>query len=133
VLLGDCETVAVTQPKIIPEIQNKSVISVVIGDYHNAALTSDGKLLTWGAYSNGALGLGDPAYMTPGEPGGFANQQAFQQAMQRFHGTPPDVHRPTEVRFDHEGSVKKGFCFAIAAAGWHTGALVIDLEVCLSN
>jgi len=106
------------------------VISVVIGDYHNAALTAEGKLFTWGNYSNGALGLGDPARLPPGAPGGFANLQAYQTAMTRQRGTPPDVTRPAEVRFDHEGRVNKGFCFAVTAAGWHTGALVIDLEVC---
>lgn len=129
VLLGKTETTADTQPNIIPELQNKSVISVVIGDYHNAALTAEGKLFTWGAYSCGALGLGDPAHIKPGVPGGFASQQTYQTAMTRRRGTPPDVERPTEVRFDHERSIKKGFCFAVTAAGWHTGALVIDLEV----
>jgi SCF-associated factor 1 len=37
---------------------------------------------------------------------------------------------PTEVRFDHGGKKRKEmFCFAATAAGWHMGALVIDLEV----
>lgn len=130
-LLGDTKTTAETQPKIIPELQNKSVISVAIGDYHHAALTAEGRLFTWGAYSSGALGLGDPARLEPGAPGGFAHQQSYQIAMSRRRGTPSGVERPTEVRFDHEGSVKKSFCFAVTAAGWHTGALVIDLEVCL--
>jgi SCF-associated factor 1 len=132
VLLGDTETTAEIQPKIIPELQNKSVISVVIGDYHNAALTAEGKLFTWGAYSNGALGLGDPAHLKLGAPGGFVDQQTYQAALTHRRGTPPGVDRPTEVKFDHEGRVKKGFCFAVTAAGWHTGALVIDLEVCYS-
>jgi hypothetical protein len=86
-------------------------------------------LFTWGAYSSGALGLGDPACLEPGVPGGFADQQSYQTAMIRRRGTPPGVERPTEVTFDHEGGVKKGFCFAVTAAGWHSGALVIDLEV----
>lgn len=119
VLLGDTESTAGTQPKIIPELQHKSVISVNIGDYHNAALTAEGKLFTWGQYSSGALGLGDPSRLEHGAPGSFVGR-----------GTPPAVRRPTEVRFDHEGTVNKGFCFAATAAGWHTGALVIDLEVC---
>ena len=54
-------------PRVIPELQYKSVISVVLGDYHYGALTSTGKLLTWGAYSNGALGLGDPKDIEPGQ------------------------------------------------------------------
>ena len=127
VLLGDTATSAATQPKIIPELQHKSVISFNIGDYHNAALTAEGKLFTWGNYSSGALGLGDPTHLEPGAPG-----SCFVDHQRRYRGTLPAVKQPTEVRFDHEGSVNKGFCFAATAAGWHTGALVIDLEVCFS-
>ncbi|KAL4267072.1 hypothetical protein AB1N83_000676 [Pleurotus pulmonarius] len=47
-----------TQPEIIPILQYQSIISVVTGDYHHGVLTSTGKLLTWGSYSSGALGLG---------------------------------------------------------------------------
>jgi SCF-associated factor 1 len=80
----------------------------VPGDYHYIALTSSGKALTWGVSDKGALGLGDLGY-----------------------GSLPDVEVPTEVRFDHgRKSPKDRFCFSVAAAGWHTGALVIDLEVC---
>ncbi|KAF9525324.1 regulator of chromosome condensation 1/beta-lactamase-inhibitor protein II [Crepidotus variabilis] len=129
VLLGDTETKVDTPPKIIPELQDKSVISVVIGDYHNAALTATGKLMTWGAYSNGALGLGDPAKLEPGTPGGFADDRARQFAIERQRGEPPPVVVPTEVRFDHDlKHPRERFCFAVTAAGWHTGALVIDLE-----
>jgi len=130
VLLGDTETASGTQPKIIPELQNKSVISVVIGDYHNAALTAQGKLLTWGSYSNGALGLGDPTKLTPGTPGGFADLASQRFAITHGRGQPPAVERPSEVKFDHinEKPIER-YCFAVTAAGWHTGALVIDLEV----
>jgi SCF-associated factor 1 len=34
-------------PKIIPALQNRGIISVVLGDYFKAALTASGKLLTW--------------------------------------------------------------------------------------
>ena len=45
--------------------------------------------------------------------------------------TPPDVREPMEVRSDHERKNKgmEAYIFAAAAAGWHMGALVIDLEV----
>jgi len=129
VLVGDTNTQSESQPKIIRELQNKSVISVVIGDYHNAALTANGKLLTWGAYSNGALGLGDPFKLEPGTPGGFASSEARAAAERHWRGTPPGVDIPTEVRFDHNlQKPRDRFCFATTAAGWHTGALVIDLE-----
>ena len=129
-LKGEIETTPETLPTVIPELQNKSVISVVLGDYHFGALTSSGKLLTWGRYSKGALGLGDPGKLPAGSPGGFAEEARRLRAQTMGHGFPPDVTVPSEVRFDHglgaEGRVER-YCFAAAASGWHTGALVIDL------
>ncbi|KAI0794449.1 RCC1/BLIP-II [Fomes fomentarius] len=113
--------------------QHRSVISVVVGDYHYGALTSDGKLLTWGKFSKGALGLGDPVDNELGQPGGFAIEEAWRRdpvnADWRLMSPPPEVAKPTEVRFDYEDKRKRRkYCFAAAAAGWHTGALVIDLD-----
>ncbi|CCM03324.1 uncharacterized protein FIBRA_05452 [Fibroporia radiculosa] len=118
------------QPTIIAGLQNRSVISVVLGDYHHGALTSTGKLLTWGAFSKGALGLGDPVKIAIGQPGGFATEQQRVRARRHMpHEHPPYVGTPTEVRFDHtEKKRRERYCFAAAAAGWHMGALVIDLE-----
>lgn len=110
-------------PTILPELQNQSVISVVLGDYHKAALTADGKLLTWGAYSQGALGLGDPGKLTSGSPGAF-NEPGGRRV--------PDVFVPTEVKFGRDGKLRERrerFVFGVTAAGWHTGALVYDLDV----
>ncbi|KAI9060932.1 RCC1/BLIP-II [Trametes sanguinea] len=119
-------------PTIIPELQNRSVISVVLGDYHYGALTGTGKLLTWGAFSKGALGLGDPTLIPLGQPGGYANEQQRRGSVHPQHGVmrpPPDVQVPTEVRFDHgERKKREKYCFGAAALGWHTGALVIDLD-----
>ncbi|KAK7056409.1 hypothetical protein VNI00_002964 [Paramarasmius palmivorus] len=129
VLMGDLDTTTESQPQIIPELQDRSVISVVLGDYHYGALTSDGKLLTWGAYSDGALGLGDPADLPVGSPGGFATEEQRLQAVNRGSGRPANVEVPTEVRFDHHRKQpKQRFCVGAAASGWHMGALVIDLE-----
>lgn len=130
VLKGEIETTPEMLPIVIPELQNRSVISVVLGDYHFGALTSSGKLLTWGGYSKGALGLGDPGKLPVGSPGGFAEEERRARAQSLGHGFPPEVAVPSEVRFDHElkaeGKVER-YCFAAAASGWHTGALVIDL------
>ena len=130
VLKGEVETTPETLPTIIPELQNRSVISVVLGDYHFGALTSSGKLLTWGQYCKGALGLGDPGKLPFGSPGGFADEERRVRAQNLGHGFPPNVAVPSEVRFDHglkaEGRIER-YCFAAAAGGWHTGALVIDL------
>ena len=111
-----------SHPTIIPELQNRSVISVVAGRNHFGALTSSGKLLTWGKYSKGALGLEDP-----GVAGSLRGYTEGEQAY-----IPPEVTVPTEVRFDHheqskaEGRVKR-YCFAVAASANHTAALIIDL------
>lgn len=129
VLRGGTGTTPESRPQIIPELQNKDIISVVLGDYHNAALAANGKLYTWGAFSHGALGLGDPLKLPLDVPGGFKDRDQLLRARERGWGNPPDVEVPTEVRFDHGRKAPKDrFCFSVTAAGWHTGALVIDLE-----
>ncbi|KAF7370577.1 RCC1/BLIP-II protein [Mycena sanguinolenta] len=129
VLMGSKETTEEANPHIEPALQNKSIISVAVGDWHNAALTSSGKLLTWGGYSAGALGLGDPTLLTPGTPGAFAEERQRLDGLERGIGNPPATDVPTEVRFDHARKTPKGrFCFLACAAGWQTGALVIDIE-----
>jgi len=114
-------------PTVLPALQNRSVISVHIGDYHHGALTSDGKLYTWGQYSKGALGLGDPRKIPIGEPGGYRDRAFANQADGRYIDAPPDVSDPTLVKFGGDDGRRK-FCFGAAAAGWHFGALVIDVE-----
>ncbi|KAF8659867.1 hypothetical protein AX16_001751 [Volvariella volvacea WC 439] len=129
VLMGNADTTPDSRPQIIPELQNKSVISVILGDYHKGAVTSDGKLFTWGAFSSGALGLGDPASLPLGSPGGFPIVQNRAHQARRMMRLPEPVETPTEVRFDHKRTTKrKKFCIFAAAAGWHTGAVVIDQE-----
>lgn len=125
---------ATLKPTIFPSLQYRDVISVVLGDYHYGALTASGKLLTWGAFSKGALGLGDPLQLEPGVPGGFRTREeklAVMDARAHMPFTPPDVREPAEVRFDHmlKKKGKERYAFAATAAGWHMGALVIDLEV----
>ena len=113
------------QPKVIPELQHKDVISVEIGDYHSVALTAHGDLLAWGKFSNGALGLGDPSKIPLGAPGGYVEGG-------NRRGPAPDVNIPSKVRFDHGSKTPRNrFCISATAAGWHTGALVINLEVLL--
>ncbi|KZT50510.1 RCC1/BLIP-II protein [Calocera cornea HHB12733] len=115
-------------PSVVPALQHRNVISVVLGDYHRAALTAQGELLTWGSFSSGALGLGDPYKLEPGTPGGFRTIGERDRG-QRTRQTPPEVEEPTPVNF-HFGqeNASPTFCFSAAAAGWHVGALVLDLE-----
>lgn len=131
VLMGSPDTTPTSDPTIIPSLQNQSVISVVLGDYHYAALTSTGKLLTWGAYSNGALGLGSPLDIPAGHPGGYATADALDRARNHRWGIPdpPRVEEPAEVNFSRGKKGGRKFVFGATAAGWHTGALVMDLEV----
>ncbi|KAI0692434.1 regulator of chromosome condensation 1/beta-lactamase-inhibitor protein II [Cytidiella melzeri] len=128
------------KPTILPTLQapHNCVISVVLGDYHFGALTTTGKLLTWGAFSKGALGLGDPNDIQVGAPGGFTTQQEKDRSIRETRARrggmiPKETSVPGEVRFtwEEEKMGRKGkerYCFAAAAAGWHMGALVIDLE-----
>ena len=114
--MGNTDTTEESEPRVVPTLQDRNVISVVLGDYHSAALTADGKLYTWGKFSGGALGLGVAG-------------SHFRRSYFPYDGRGM-VDVPTEVRFDHElQGHKDRFCVAVAAAGWHTGALVIDLEV----
>ncbi|KAG6910020.1 hypothetical protein DXG01_013744 [Tephrocybe rancida] len=102
VLIGNTDTTSESKPKIVPDLQNKSIISVVLGDYHNAALTSNGKVYTWGAYSLGALGLGDPAALTPGTPGGFDTEDERIRAEHGRRVEVSDVDVPTEPDDEEE-------------------------------
>jgi SCF-associated factor 1 len=126
VLTGQNDASPTTKPTVIPALQNRGVISMVLGDYQFGALLENGQLLTWG--QAGATGLGDPTSIEPGKPGGFRTEQERTRSLTSFQSI-PDVLEPTEVRFDHElTKPRKRFAFAAAAAGWHMGALVVDLE-----
>ncbi|KAF8493190.1 RCC1/BLIP-II, partial [Russula emetica] len=131
ILMGDVHSDEESQPKIIPELQNRSVISIVLGDYHYGALTADGQLLTWGQYSHGALGLGVPTELPLGTPGGYSAESQLIQSRRSQWGPlePPRVASPSPVHFNHGPNPGgRRFCFAATAAGWHTGALVVCLE-----
>lgn len=135
-------------PTLLPTLQSphNAVIAVTHGDYHSGALTSSGSLLTWGKFSKGALGLGDPVDLPVGAEGGFSDERQRQAVRERMvtgmgAGVEPSAVRvPREVRFDWEDKKKSGregkgretYCFAATAAGWHMGALVVDLEVNLT-
>ena len=130
-LKGNIYTTPGVLPIIIPELQNKSIISVVLGGAHFGALTSSGKLLTWGDYREGALGLGDPVDIPVGSPGGFAGGEEKLRAQRYGSGYPPAVRIPSEVRFDHGSTGRekmKQCCLVAAAGGCRMCAVVVDLE-----
>ena len=73
VLMGRTSRVSEhTLPEVIPKLQNTPIVSIHLGDSHSAALTGDGRLLTWGSWLRGGLGLGYPRDIPLGEPGGYA-------------------------------------------------------------
>lgn len=126
VLMGQNDVSAESKPTIIPALQNRGVISIVLGDYQFGALLENGALLTWGQAAS--TGLGDPYAISPGQPGGFRTEEEKRRSLTLFQSI-PDIPNPTEVRFDHElARPRKRFVFSAAAAGWHMGALVVDLE-----
>ncbi|KIO32011.1 hypothetical protein M407DRAFT_67253 [Tulasnella calospora MUT 4182] len=144
VLLGKKDTTAPTHELTFPQtiylsLLQESIIALQLGDYHQAALASNGKLYTWGKFSDGALGLGDPVDLPLGAPGGYTRQEDLNVARDgRRWATPEGVSDPSAVRFDHlikkddqlggERKPSKKFVVSVAASGWHTGALVIDLD-----
>lgn len=116
-------------PSILPELQNRGVIKIAQGDYHTLALTSAGALFSWGAYSNGALGLGHPQLYE----GALAKQSRPEQEEstvlphRQIMSPPERVERPTRVVFRGEGEEGGGkFVFGVAASGWHSGCLAVD-------
>ncbi len=125
------------RPEIIPSLQNGNVISVIIGASHFGALTGDGKLLTWGDYSFGALGLSDPFAIEVGEPGGYATLGDKSRAVESSQHSvfirpePPRVKVPTEVKFNQRnsnGDRQNMFCVAATADGGKTGVLAINMD-----
>lgn len=176
------------QPRIVPALQNSSVISLAFGDYHFLALHADGSISSYGRESRGcgALGLGPKSIAnmrgvkyTPNrfgigdgrwEPAPWSNgrrtiwfeyeklewmtdlSQPDPEADDRIREAPVDSEM-TDVLgewFEREGQAwdqgpqgnsalgtKDGQCdstkafsaLKVAAAGWHSGALVlVDTE-----
>lgn len=89
------ETTLTADP--LPGLQDKNVIKVAHGDWHHAALTSSGEMYTWGTNDSGQLGIGHVSASGTG------------------------IEEPTKVSFGTEPA----FAFDIAAAGHHTGALIL--------
>ncbi|GAO50008.1 RCC1/BLIP-II protein [Saitoella complicata NRRL Y-17804] len=111
VLLGskDTSTTPDSEPLTPPELQSRGVISVAWGDYHALACCEDGTLLSWGKESQscGCLGLGPHLEVRE------KNLEGYQQDADGIKMT-----KATTV--DMPGKV-----FAVAAGGWHSGALCV--------
>ncbi|KAI5965402.1 uncharacterized protein KGF55_001623 [Candida pseudojiufengensis] len=105
------------QPIIIPELQNKNIKSIEIGDYHYLALTNEGSLLSWGQESRscGCLGIG---------PRELAISENPNQVIEL--GNNIEVKTPMNVKSPYGN--RKGKWVAIAASGWHSGGIYVPDE-----
>ncbi|ORY90476.1 regulator of chromosome condensation 1/beta-lactamase-inhibitor protein II [Syncephalastrum racemosum] len=95
VMLGGQNDAPDAPPQILDTLHH-NVCKVSFGDYHCGALTNDGKLITWGRDSKGALGRGD--------------QFLYND----------DEQAPAVVE-----SLSDMYVFAIGFGGWHSGVLAI--------
>ncbi|PLW08839.1 hypothetical protein PCANC_16604 [Puccinia coronata f. sp. avenae] len=148
VFFGKKGTTQHDKPEILPSLQNRGVIQVTLGDYHYAALLSNGQVLTWGSYSEGALGLGTSSNphrkLCPNDSAGDSDSsqdpvdERYELGTQlpavvpSFSGT--DHHLADRVEPVGEPSSQKSikaarrYVFSVTAAGWHTGCLAFSLE-----
>ncbi|KAH9462243.1 hypothetical protein MJO28_002971 [Puccinia striiformis f. sp. tritici] len=141
VFFGKKHTTEIDGPEILPTLQNRGVIQVTLGDYHYAALLSNGQILSWGSYSEGALGLGNSSNphrkLHPNEPSTIiesgedrAEEERYEQGtqiptpVQTFTGT--DHYLADRVQ--DTSKVARRYVFSVTAAGWHTGCLAFSLE-----
>ncbi|SCU86956.1 LADA_0E01200g1_1 [Lachancea dasiensis] len=99
--------------KLELENEDDMFVSLATGDYHTVALTSRGKIYTWGLESElcGCLGLGSRDQMV--------NERRVGR-IENLRST--RVIKPSLVNVDNRDYV----CLAVAAGGWQTGALILE-------
>ncbi|EEQ37976.1 hypothetical protein CLUG_02099 [Clavispora lusitaniae ATCC 42720] len=97
-------------PKVIPELQNKGIIQISMGDYHYLALTDKGKLLSWGLepQNSGCLGLGNLSEI--------ADETITTENRNHIVTEPHEVKNPSP----------NGKWLAVSTSGWHAGGLYIS-------
>lgn len=138
--LEEMRTDAVT-PTEVPGLKEYTIVDVAFGDWHCLALTDTGKVLSWGRESGlcGCLGLGRP-------------DVAEQKGLRINNGYDGDLDTAQVVTFEHPYSENEEqgdgmlhipplisirilthsgtteYAYKIAAAGWHSCALVAMVE-----
>jgi hypothetical protein len=118
-------------PDPLVELQGQDVIQVALGDYHNLALTARGEVYAWGQGDEGQLGLGQEgvrgpvvnvpkrvSFLLPPTSADGYDEAEDRELRRQVEG------RDVEADSD-EGKDEEPFAFAIAAAGWHSGALAL--------
>lgn len=118
VLVGNVGSTADKHPITIPSLQNRGVIGLSWGDWHGLALCEDGSILSWGKElrSNGCLGLG---YQDHAD----ARRMGLEIPLDNL------VICSEPRRVPGFGGREDKFAFCVAAAGWHSAALVADFKV----
>jgi SCF-associated factor 1 len=115
VLVGNAMTMADTNPTINPALQRLGIIGLSWGDWHALALCENGEVLSWGRElrGNGSLGMG------------YVDLQEATAMGLHVDGREVSNPEPRKVTgFDEDK-----FAFCVAAAGWHSAALVADFKV----
>ncbi len=120
-----------------PDLQDKQTISMATGDYHALALTADGRILASGQNGTGQLGIGE-ADALPGRQRGETSAVTTPTRVFFGRGDAEDwqaeQRRETQSErdaggdFDVTTAPRRRFAFAVSAGGWHSGALVVDMD-----
>jgi SCF-associated factor 1 len=108
-------------------LQGRSVTSVKTGDYHSLALTTEGSCYSWGENAAGQLGLGDDIATWSVRESIHTDEPTLIRFGRGDEDTCLSKERDPVGDFFPSHS-KRRFVFSIAAAGWHSGALVVDVE-----
>jgi alpha-tubulin suppressor-like RCC1 family protein len=115
VLVGNAQTMHDTNPAINPALQRCGIIGLSWGDWHALALCENGQVLSWGRElrQNGCLGMG------------YVDSEDATAMGLRVDGGEVSSPEPRKItQFDEDK-----FAFCVAAAGWHSAALVADFKV----
>lgn len=112
------------------------VRKVVMGDYHTVACDHAGAAFAWGENTAGQLGRGEIGTRNVGnlvEPviiefGRGDERLPEAKASQRYLGQFPDHHQRTTTGDFKPKFRTRRFVFDVAAGGWQSGALVVDMR-----
>jgi SCF-associated factor 1 len=117
VLIGDVHTGSDTQPTIEAGLQHRGIINLSWGDWHGLALCEDGSVLSWGRelWKNGCLGMGYETLDEARDLGLRVEDGGIVGAIPR--------------KIPGFGGKENKFAFCVAAAGWHSAALVADFKI----
>jgi regulator of chromosome condensation len=72
---------AVSFPRVVYSLRDKQVFSIACGGLHNAVVTANGQVYTWGCADDGSLGReGNEAIPSLVDGGGLADESVLSVA-----------------------------------------------------